>query len=71
MKSEFFKCQKCGSNEVTVSNKQRVMAWLAQRSPRLAWRWGLVGIMAAEITEGPDKGMPLGVAWAMDAVRKS
>lgn len=26
MKSEFFKCPKCGSNEVTVSNKQRVMA---------------------------------------------
>ena len=48
----------------------RLMAWLGQRSPCLAMRWGLVGIMAAEITEGPDKGMPLGVAWAMDAVRK-
>lgn len=50
--------------------KLRLMAWLAQRSPCLAMRWGLVGIMAAEITEGPDKGMPLAVALAMDAVRK-
>lgn len=49
----------------------RVMAWLAQRSPRLAMRWGLVGIMAAEIQDGPDKGLPLGVAFALDAVRKS
>lgn len=48
----------------------RSMAWLAQRSSCLAMRWGLVGIMAAKITEGPDNGMPLGVAWAMDAVRK-
>lgn len=49
----------------------RIMAWLARRSPCLAMRWGLVGILAAEIQDGPDKGLPLGVALAMDAVRKS
>lgn len=47
------------------------MAWLAKQSSCLARRWGLVGIMAAEITEGPDKGMPLGIALAVDAVRKA
>ena len=26
MKSEFFKCPKCGGDKVTVSHKQRVMA---------------------------------------------
>ena len=49
----------------------RVMARLAQYSPCLAMRWGLVGIFAATVQSGPDKGLPLGIAWAMDAVRKS
>lgn len=57
------------SKELKLAQLQ-VMAWMAQRSPCLAMRWGLVGIMTAEITEGTDKGLPLGVALAMDVVRK-
>lgn len=49
--------------------KLRVMGRLASRFPCLAWRWGIVGIMSAPLTEGPDKGMPLGIALAITKIR--
>ena len=39
---------------------------LAMRYPCLAWRWGLVGIAASPVVDGPRKGLPLGVAMALD-----
>lgn len=49
----------------------RALGWLAMRSPCLAQRWGLTGVMRAEITEGPHKGLALGIVMAMDQIRKS
>lgn len=48
----------------------RLIAWLSRLSPCLAMRWGIVGILAAEVTSGLYKGMPLGVALAVDKIRK-
>ena len=49
----------------------RAMAWLAKCSPYLARRWGLVSILGATVIRGPNAGLPLGIAMAMDAIRKS
>lgn len=49
----------------------RLMAVIARYFPCLASRWGLVSIYGAIIQDGPGKGLPLGIAWAMDCVRKA
>lgn len=40
--------------------------WLAVRVLCLARRWGIVGIAAANVIDGPYKGLPLGVAMGLE-----
>lgn len=57
-------------NELMIL-KLKCMSWLARRSRCLSVRWGLVGILGAEITSGPNKGMQLGIVIAISQIRES
>ena len=46
-----------------------LLVWLCRRSRCIALHCGLTGIMAAEITEGPYRGWPLGAVLAMQNLR--
>lgn len=47
----------------------RIVNWLAKRSPWLAKRWGIVGVAAYIIPDGPNKGLFMGIAFVMDEIR--
>jgi hypothetical protein len=47
------------------------IGWIAKHSRCLSMRWGLIGIMGATVIGGPNKGIPLGVALALDELRKN
>jgi hypothetical protein len=45
--------------------------WLAARSPCLAYRYGIMGIMAARVSDGPHRGMSLAASLALERLTKS